>query len=335
MSIELRPLNARESLWEVDGSRHRGRSLPELVAYFADQSREIERLVNDGAGLYFKGFPVVDVHAFHQVISSINPNFVPYTGAKVRTEDANHLYRPTSTPGFRKNFLHNEMAYQRDIPSKIYLYCARPAPRGGESILGDQRDVYSSIPLAVRSEFESRRLMFVRKLVNDSAIHRFLTKHFDIMAIMPSWQGNFGVTERKLAEKFCTDAGFSVEWTSSGQMIIRCIIHPVLTHPVTGEPMWVNNAHLFQLHAGVYGPALYTLFKTASLFSRDTMTTCLYGDGNPIPPEAIQAILDATERNEVPLALQSGDFAYANNHCISHGRLPFSGSRELLFGLAS
>jgi len=329
--MKLISIHPRQSLWQVDNP---GLHDADLHDYFALHQKTISDIVAGGGGVYFQGFPLADRRAFHQVISIINPHFLPYTGAKVREEGASHLYRPTSTPNFRKNFLHNEMAYQRDIPPTIFLYCAQPAPEGGASLLGDQREVYAAIPKAIRSEFESRKLMFVRKLVNDSTAHRWLTKNFDLMAIMPSWQGNFATTDRAHAEQVCKQAGFDVEWNPRGQMIIRCTIEPTRPHPTTGEPMWVNNAHLFQLHAGVYGPLLYTLFKAASLFSRDTMTTCLYGDGTSIPANVIQAVLDATENSEVRLPLNRGDFVYANNHAISHGRETFKGARELYFGLA-
>jgi hypothetical protein len=95
----------------------------------------------------------------------------------------------------------------------------------------------------------------------------------------------------------------------------------------------VNNAHLFQLHKSVYGPALYYAFKSLKHLSNKPLTLCYYGDGSPIESETVEEILRATEENELKVKLESGDFIYCHNWAISHGLTPFKGERKLYFGL--
>lgn len=311
------------------------RTFADAAKYFFDHADEIEAQVRRGYGFIFSGFPVKTAGEFGQLLKIVNPKFLPYTGAKVRqsSDGFEHLYRPTSTPRFRKNFLHNEMAYQRDIPPKIAFFCELPSPVGGESLLGDQRRVLASLRPGSRAKLVARKLKFVRCLVSETRLQNFLRTRLDALAIFPSWQMNFGTRDKGEVEASCRARGFDVVWTAADDLVISVVIDPVKAHPGEGEPIWVNNAHLFQLHKSVYGPALYYAFKAMSRVINKPLTLCYYGDGAPIEPEVVDDILRATEDNEFQIGLKSGEFIYAHNWAISHGRATFEGPRRVYFGL--
>lgn len=292
-------------------------------------------MVSDGFALLFQNFKVKNISEFDLLSKNFNLSFLEYTGAKVRISSGKIFdhYRPTSTPPFRKNFLHNEMAYQKNIPTRIMFFCEKMAPLGGESLLGDQRKVFESIPKDYREKLMTKKLKFVRCLINKSKTHDFLSKRFDLFATFPNWQNNLQTEDKAEATKICEAAGFVVEWTKQNDLLISVLIDPVMSHPITKELMWVNNAHLFQVHSKVYGKAIYTLAKLYKKFSNKPMTLCYYGDGTPIEEEVVSAILDATEKNEFSYLLKNGEFIYCNNQCISHGRKTFKGPRSLYFSL--
>jgi hypothetical protein len=292
-------------------------------------------LVTNGFGLLFQNFKVKTITEFDLLSKNFHRPFLPYTGAKVRISSDKIFdhYRPTSTPPFRKNFLHNEMAYQRDIPTRIMFFCEKMAPLGGESLLGDQRKVFESIPLEYREKLLSKKLKFVRCLINRSKLHDFLSKRLDLFATFPSWQNNLQTEDKMEAAKICEVAGFEVAWTSKNDLVISVLVDPVMPHPVTKELMWVNNAHLFQVHSKVYGKAIYYMAKIYQSLSKKPMTLCYYGDGTPIEKEVVSAILEATEKNEFAYLLKNGEFIYCHNQCISHGRKTFQGPRSLYFSL--
>jgi len=331
MKLELHP--NLDSLWMVQCDAHI--KTPKEVGDFLESNKEI---INDGVkkgmSFYFKGFPITNSAEYENALKKLNPHFLAYTGAKVRKESelSSVLYQPTSTPGFRKNFLHNEMAYQPEIPPVITVFCEQPGI-GGETLLGDQRSVWNSIRADYREKLITKKLKFVRTLVCKSRLHDFMSKNFDFMATFPSWQNNFNTTDREEVRNKLTGAGFEVEWTEKNDLIFSCVIDPIKLHPETGEKMWVNNSHLFQLHPKVYGRFLYSMFKMYLSTSSRPMTTCLYGDGEKIEPEVISNILEATNKNEVSIALKKGEFIYANNWTCGHGRKTFSGKRRLYFGL--
>lgn len=324
-----------EFLLEVEATGAARASLEGARAYLQASRDEIRHQVSQGKGYWFRGFPVRTLEQFHQLIEIVDPGLLPYSGAKVRNAEdpAVRLYSPTSTPRYRKNFLHNEMAYQRDVPSSLTVYCQRPAPHGGESLVGDQRAVYRSLDPALRQRLEERRLRFVRFLRNRTRLQTFLTRHFDLFALMPSWQSNLGTDDRDEAQQLCEARGFECQWTPEGGLSIAYVMDPCRPHPVTGEPMWVNNAHLFQLNRRVYGAAMTALLRAYFRATGSPPTTCTYGDGAPIEDAVVRDILQATERNEVDLPLGAGDFLYLNNHSIGHGRRVFRGPRKLYFGV--
>jgi hypothetical protein len=226
------------------------------------------------------------------------------------------------------------MAYKKDIPAKIALYCETPASiQGGETILGDQRKMYLSLSKETRTHIEKKKLKFVRFLINERIHHSFLSKRFDLFSIFPSWQNNFHTNDKDIVEKKCKEDGYDVEWTKKGDLLISTIISPVKLHPKTNEKIWVNNAHVFQLHKDVFGRWIYYFFTLFFWLTKLPKTTCYYGDGSKLEDKVVKEIIEATNNNEIEILLAKGDFVYANNQTISHGRKTFKGKRSLYFSL--
>jgi hypothetical protein len=226
------------------------------------------------------------------------------------------------------------MAYQTDIPSRLILYCDRPAKAGGESLLGDARKIFLSIKPEYRERLEARKLKFVRVLINETRLNRYLGKRCSLFALTPTWQSALGTCDRGDAERKCRAKSFDVEWTDDGHLRLSTVISPVRRHPWTGEKLWVNNAHLFQLHPRVFGVLMTHLFRAYFKLTDRPMTTCVYADNDaPLEKDVIDNILDAGEANSVVLPLKHGDLVYLDNHAVSHGRLPFRGKRRLWFAM--
>lgn len=333
MNLELHP--ELETLWIVQCDKNIT-EVSQVGEYLKSNRDIINDGVKKGMSFYFKGFPLKTAGEYEEVLRELNSNFLPYTGAKVRRESDSSqvLYQPTSTPGFRKNFLHNEMAYQQDIPPIITVFCEKPG-KGGETLIGDQRQVWKSIRADYREKLMDKKIKFVRSLINKSKLHDYMSTHFDFMATFPSWQNNFKTDDKVQVENQLRERGFDVEWSKSNDLSFSIVIDPFKLHPDTEEKMWVNNSHLFQLHPKVYGRFLYSVFKFYLSFSNRPMTVALYGDGTPIEPEVVTNILEATNTNEIAVPLKAGEFIYANNWTCGHGRRTFSGERRLYFGLLS
>ncbi len=312
-------------------------SVSKLKVFFKNNMHQIEDWVSRGGGFYFKDFPIKTPEAFYQILNTINSNLIPYTGTKVRNS-LNHdssyfLYSPTSTPSYRKNFLHNEMAYQVNIPNKIAFYCEKQAKLGGESILSDQNSVYQSIPSDVRTRLETKKLLFVRHLISKRKWHDVVSRYFDVFSIFPCWQNNFQTDDKLKVDQVCRANGIKTHWNDKNNLTLSCVIDPARIDPITNEKMWVNNCHVFQLHKKVFGSFLYYSFKLFFWITRLPMTTCLYGDGTPIESETLETLIESLDSQEVSIRLMPGDFIYLHNHNFGHGRKTFKGKRKMYFTL--
>ena len=298
-----------------------------------DRASILESLIAKGA-VYFPQTPLQDEADFKRAVLAFNKNIAEYTGAKVRQNQGDRLvYSPTSTPKDRINYLHHEMGYQKFVPEGLAFFCKKPSPVGGESLLADSRQWYNEINPDIRAELEERQLLFQRVLFNRTRLQSYLAGNFDLFALTPSWQSNFECTDSDTAEAKATAIGHQVTWTKEGHMLLSTKISPVRQHPQSKEKMWVNNAHLFQLHKQVYGSRLYYLFKSYFLVTGKPMTTCLFGDGRPIPAEFTSEILRASLQVQNSFRLNERDLILINNHTVAHGRLPFDGPRKILFAM--
>ncbi len=307
----------------------------ELDSFFKKHAVIIEEYVATGGGLYFKNLPIETKQDFFNYMSIFSSKWLEYSGAKVRSEaeDQRYLYAPTSTPPFIKNYIHNEVAYQKNIPEKICLFCDLQSEIGGESLISCQAKMVEELPKDLLEEFKQKKISFHRVLVSETPFQRWVTKNFSFAATFPSWQKNFATEDKSVVEKKLAEQGFDWEWTEKNDLISKVVIDPLKKCPTTGRDLWVNNAHLFQLNKKVYGFFLYNLFKLFFIFSKKPKTSSYYGDDSEIPEFRINQILEATERVEIPLKLTQGDALYFHNWAFGHGRYTFKGKRRLYFGL--
>ena len=76
------------------------------------------------------------------------------------------VYTSTEYPAHQHIPLHNEQAYTRDWPMKIWFYCLQPALEGGETPIADSRAIYRDMPQSIRERFVEGGLMYVRNYGN-------------------------------------------------------------------------------------------------------------------------------------------------------------------------
>ena len=108
----------------------------------------------------------------------------------------------------------------------------------------------------------------------------------------------------------------------------------IQTHPETGERLWFNQAD--QFHASSLGAELYDAIYL--LYKGDEASFpqhCCHADGTPITIEDLKAVEEATERIRVPVKWEAGDFLMVDNMLVSHGRMPFKGTRRVLVSMSN
>ncbi|WP_206671051.1 TauD/TfdA family dioxygenase [Streptomyces sp. CB01881] len=287
---------------------------------WTEENREAIRghLLKHGAVL-FRGFSGLrEVSDFEHVISCIGGgDLLRYSYASTpRTQVSGGVYTSTEYPADQEIPLHNEMAYARQWPMKLGFYSVTAAQEGGETPLADSRRIFQRIPADIRDRFVSRNVMYVRNY----------GEGLDL-----SWQEVFDTTEQSAVEEFCHRSGIEFEWKRGGGLRTRQVCQAALAHPVTGDQVWFNQAHLFHVSSLAENVRSSLL---AAFAEEDLPRNAYYGDGSPIDPADLETIRQVLREEEIAFPWQSGDIAVVENMLVAHGRRPFKGPRRVVVGMA-
>jgi alpha-ketoglutarate-dependent taurine dioxygenase len=275
-----------------------------------------EQLAAYGAVLC-RGFAVKSVNEFEEVIHLLGGELLDYSYASTpRSKVSGKIYTSTEYPANQEIPLHNEMSYARRWPLKLGFYSIAAAPHGGETPLADSRRVLRCIEPAIRDKFIRRGVMYVRNYGQGVDL---------------AWQDAFQADDRAVVEAYCRQAGIEFEWRGDDGLRTSQVCQAVATHPVTGEDVWFNQAHLFHV-SSLPETLRETLLGTFA--EEDLPRNAYYGDGSPIEPGDLDNIRQAYLSETVAFPWRGGDVAVLDNMHTAHGRRPFSGPRRLVVGMA-
>lgn len=300
------PLVARPSVAGVD-----------LVAWVQSRRDWIRDELASRGGLLCRGFDVTSEAQLEAVVAAVGGELLHYTYRSTpRSEVSGRIYTSTEYPREQEIPLHNEMAYSRSWPMKIGFLCLVAAASGGETPIADSRRVYESIDPAVREELAARGVMYIR--------------NYGEGVDLP-WQNVFQTDDRAEVEAFCRRAGIELEWKDGDRLRTRQVCPAVARHPVTGEAVWFNQAHLF--HVSSLEPEVRASLL-AEFAAEELPRHACFGDGAPIPDEMLEAVRRALRSVEVVFPWQVGDVLLLDNMLTAHGRRPFAGPRRVVVGMA-
>ena len=145
------------------------------------------------------------------------------------------------------------------------------------------------------------------------------------------WQEAFQTNDRKVVEEYCVKARTQFEWRDGNRLRTRQVRQAVATHPVTGEVVWFNHAHMF--HTSNLEPSVRE--SLLAEFKDDELPrNAFYGDGSPIEASVLEDIRAIYTNAAVSFDWQKGDMLMLDNFLCSHGREPFAGPRKILVAMA-
>jgi alpha-ketoglutarate-dependent taurine dioxygenase len=268
-------------------------------------------------GILFRGFAVPDVSAFKDFAASFGDPLLSYEfGSTPRSKVEQGVYTSTEYPAHQSIPLHNEQAYTRQWPMRIWFYCHTAAPAGGETPIADSREVYRRIDPAIRARFVEKGLMYVRNYGNGLDV---------------PWQQVFNTDDPVAVEAFCREQDVVCEWKDEGELRTRQVCQAVAAHPRTGEAVWFNQAHLFHVSAleEAVREALLEVVDEA-----DLPRHVYYGDGSPIEEAILDEIRAAYDSVTIRFPWQQGDVLMLDNMLAAHGRAPFKGPRRVVVAMA-
>ena len=268
-------------------------------------------------GMVFRGFEVASAQEFRDFAASFGYPLLSYEfGSTPRSKVHGGVYTSTEYPAHQHIPLHNEQAYTREWPMKIWFYCEVAALEGGETPIADSRAVYQAMDPGIRQRFADKGLMYVRNYGNGLDL---------------PWQAVFNTESPAEVEAFCRKQGIAFAWSEDGELQTRQHCQGVAHHPVTGEAVWFNQAHLF--HASALVPeAREVLIDTVG--EENLPRNVYYGDGSRIADEELAQVRAVLDSHKVVFPWQAGDVMMLDNMLAAHARSPFKGPRKVLVAMA-
>jgi hypothetical protein len=120
------------------------------------------------------------------------------------------------------------------------------------------------------------------------------------------------------------------EWKEDDGLRTRQLCQAMESHPVTGEMVWFNQAHLFHISAREPGGARGA---GGGLRHREPAAQHLFADGSTIGDDfaEVRAALDA---ETVSFPWEQGDVLMLDNMLVAHARSPFKGPRKVIVAMA-
>jgi len=122
------------------------------------------------------------------------------------------------------------------------------------------------------------------------------------------------------------------EWWDDGTLFYWVTLPAIITHPITGEEVWFNQADSH--HSSYYkaGP-MFEGVKYESDFHYPAHST--YGDGSPIELDVLQHIREVKWQCSVGIQLKKTDLLVYDNIKAMHGRMSYTGERQILVFLSA
>ena len=133
-----------------------------LLEAFGELRGDIEALVARVGGVLLRGFDVPSVDDFQQFAAAFGHPLLSYEFASTpRSAVSSGIYTSTEYPAHQHIPLHNEQAYTREWPMKIWFHCVTASPEGGETPIADSRAIYRRMPAEIRERF-APGILYVR-----------------------------------------------------------------------------------------------------------------------------------------------------------------------------
>lgn len=278
---------------------------------------KIEKMLEQQGMLLIRGLNIMSSKQFGQILTTLfGQELANYDYRSTpRTELKGNIYTATEYPPSEVIQQHNESAYSNRWASKLGFLCMLPAASGGATPIADSRIVYQRIPKEIREKFEKKKLKYVR----------------NYGSIDLPWTEVFQTTDRHVVESYCKENMLDFEWKENDGLRTSQTNEASQIHPRTGESVWFNQAHMFHISA----LDLEVRNSMLSVYGEhDLPRNVYYGDGSAIEEEALDLIRDIYEEEKAWFTWQAKDLMLLDNMLFTHGRMPFTGDRKVLVGMA-
>jgi hypothetical protein len=328
-------------------AEHSAISATELADYITAHPEEIAAKIQHHGGLFLTGFRLQSPDDFELVARAIDPDLKKdYQGTSPRNvrSSGGFVFSASELPSYYPIMQHCEMSFLARPPRKLFFWCqVEPATGSGETPICDFRAVWRGLNPKIREEFDSKGILILRTYTGPETTSWLPGKQ------LKPWHELLNTRNRDEATEKCRHYGYEFEWIKGNRLRIADRGPASIIHPVTGERVWFNHSQVFHpaaasleysqivrlrpsfRHRGLR--ALINLVDTVSQLNTpedELPMTCRFGDGSPIPKATMAHVLQVIWRHLVVFRWRQGDMLVLDNLSTSHGRLPYSGPRDIL-----
>lgn len=288
-----------------------------LDAWVRANRRFVDDTLHRHGAILFRGFGIDSPARLNAVAIAHADELLGYIerGAP-REQLGDKVYSSTEYAQEETIPMHHEMSYSHHWPSTLYFCSQIVAEEGGYTPLADDRRVFQAIPADIKRRFMEKKVMYVRNYG---------------LGVDMGWEEAFQASTREEVETYLRDSRTGFEWLPDGVLRTRAIRQAVATHPVTGDMVWFNHAHLF--HSSNM-PDDVREFLVEEFTEEGMPRNAYYGDGSPIEDSIVQTIRAIYDEHAVRFPWEKGDVLFVDNFLLTHGRSPFRGPRKVCVAMS-
>ena len=312
MDLEnLQELSGLNMLLNVDQGKQK------LSAWAQENAPMVQRHLAENGILLIRGLKIYSSKQFGALLQTLfgAPLLEYKYRSTPRTSMKGNVYTATEYNADEVIPQHNENAYSRSWPNRIGFLCLEPAATGGATPISDSRFIYKNLPAELSQKFEEKGVMYVRNYSD-----------LDL-----PWSEVFQTENRAEVEDYCTENDITFQWIGDNQLRTTQINPAVAQHPVSGEKLWFNQAHLFHV-SNLKEDIRTTLLQT---FEEENLPrNCYFGDGSKIDEADLKTIRELYENSTMRFDWQKSDLMLLDNMLFTHGREAYTGDRKVLMGMA-
>jgi alpha-ketoglutarate-dependent taurine dioxygenase len=285
------------------------------AAWMDDHRTGIDAALSRSGAALFRGFGIPDVSAFERAAQALCGALAADYGDLPRGAMGGRVYGATPYPSDLPILFHHEGAHTARWPRRIAFFCLTAPDRGGETVVADGRRVFDALSDGLRRRFERDGVVYLRRF----------TPGIDV-----DWRAYFRTEERGEVERRCRADGIEWEWTEDGGLRIRQRRPAVRRHG--GSPVFFNQV---LLHHPAALPAEVRDALSELLPEEDFPRRVAFGDGSPIPDEAVAEVREAAESVAAEVRWRAGDLLLVDNELAAHGRRAYDGDRRIAVAMGT
>jgi len=287
------------------------------AAYFDENKDMIKAELLKYGAIWFRGFDLMkDVKGYREMHErmGMDPCLDPLHSSGLRkfASERDALYEEVNKASLRGHYigLHCESTAKRTAAYAAFVCFQKATEGGGRFLVADGAAILAELDTALLQKLYDRKI-------------RISVSNLDIPPGTPGIikDGFKNLVDAAVAPKF--DMDLEMIYESDGKpgrlQAVETAESPINRHPVTGMPVWFNNAHNHARKLRDRRPCGVPEVGMTEVFYADVM--------EPLSLEDCSEIKRASEKHITALAMEPGDVLFVDNYRALHGRDVFQGDR--------